>query len=230
MVQQHRYFEVNRDGRDYIVGDVHGEYDRLQAALAKVRFDAAVDRLFCVGDLVDRGPDSAALIALLDEPWCFSVIGNHEMMLLESEDNAQARMAHDLNGGDWFYRLTPFEQARIRGRVSQACALAFSVDTRWGTLGIIHATAPSDWSTVQEVPLEPGHWDELVWDRTDYRTALSRPELITPVRNAAYVVHGHVSCTNVLRVQNRFWIDTLYRGGHLSLVAIEQLPDWPQGA
>lgn len=49
---------ANRRGRDIAVGDVHGHFQRLQQALDAVGFDPAIDRLFSVGDLVDRGPDS----------------------------------------------------------------------------------------------------------------------------------------------------------------------------
>ncbi|MCA4078770.1 metallophosphoesterase, partial [Pseudomonas kurunegalensis] len=53
-------FAANRAGRDFAVGDIHGHFTRLQAALDSAGFDPAIDRLFSVGDLVDRGPDSLA--------------------------------------------------------------------------------------------------------------------------------------------------------------------------
>ena len=49
-------------GNDYIVGDIHGCYDELQSLLKFVNFNKNVDRLFCVGDLVHRGPKSIAFI------------------------------------------------------------------------------------------------------------------------------------------------------------------------
>lgn len=70
----------NIKGKDYIVGDIHGYYYLLMDALKKINFDPCKDRLFSVGDLVDRGPNVYECLKLLNEPWFFSVKGNHESM------------------------------------------------------------------------------------------------------------------------------------------------------
>lgn len=72
----------NESGRDFIVGDLHGCRSMLDDLLSHVGFDAQQDRLFSVGDLVDRGPDSVACLELLKEPWFFPVLGNHDAMLM----------------------------------------------------------------------------------------------------------------------------------------------------
>lgn len=74
---------TNTEGKDYIVGDLHGCYTLLDRLLSEIKFDLSKDRLFSVGDLVDRGPDSLRCLQLLDEPWFYAVQGNHEEMLLE---------------------------------------------------------------------------------------------------------------------------------------------------
>jgi len=71
---------LNEKGKDYIVGDLHGNYYLLLEALKKINFDPDKDRLFSVGDLVDRGPNVYECLKLLDEPWFFAVKGNHENM------------------------------------------------------------------------------------------------------------------------------------------------------
>jgi hypothetical protein len=68
-------------GRTIIVGDVHGcvdELGRLLDALAP----AAADRVFFVGDLIARGPDSLGVLALYRQVNARSVLGNHESTLL----------------------------------------------------------------------------------------------------------------------------------------------------
>ena len=73
-----RRFAANLVGRDFVVGDLHGAFDLLDAAMDRVGFDPECDRLFGVGDLVDRGPDSARALDLLRKPYVHSVLGNHD--------------------------------------------------------------------------------------------------------------------------------------------------------
>jgi len=73
----------NRTGRDFVLGDLHGTTDLLRALMAHVAFNPDKDRLFSVGDLVDRGEDSPGGLALLLGPWFPAVKGNHEDMMLD---------------------------------------------------------------------------------------------------------------------------------------------------
>lgn len=70
---------ANTRGRDFVVGDLHGCFDELTALLHHVCFDTERDRLFCTGDLTHRGPKGAECLKLLNQPWFFSVLGNHDM-------------------------------------------------------------------------------------------------------------------------------------------------------
>ena len=54
---------ANPAGRDLAAGDVHGHFDTLEQALEQIAFDPVSDRLFSVGDLVDRGPRLEAALA-----------------------------------------------------------------------------------------------------------------------------------------------------------------------
>ena len=78
---------ANIDGRDFVVGDLHGCYDELFALLKHVKFDYKNDRVFSTGDLIDRGPKSEECLQLLSKPWFFSVLGNHEDLLIEKIKN-----------------------------------------------------------------------------------------------------------------------------------------------
>ncbi|TDT44129.1 serine/threonine protein phosphatase 1 [Halospina denitrificans] len=220
---QHRHFRRNQRGRDFVVSDLHGQIDRLEQHLRKQHFKTGEDRLFALGDLIDRGDHSAELIQLLEERWFFSVMGNHELMLLDALSNPRWRPIHEHNGGAWFYRQPAPEKTYQARLLHQHLALAVTVETARGPVGIVHATAPSDWRTIQEVPLEDDQWNELVWDRHDYQQALRSPEMIPPVRHVTRVVHGHVSCEQPISASNRIWIDTLYRGGDITLMPLPAL-------
>lgn len=68
----------------YAVGDIQGCYSPLASLLDTVNFDPAVDTLLCVGDLVNRGPESLKVINLLKslKNQCLTVLGNHDIHLL----------------------------------------------------------------------------------------------------------------------------------------------------
>ena len=58
----HRFFAANPVGVDWVCGDLHGEFEALQPALSGAGFNEAADRLFLLGDTIDRGPESRALL------------------------------------------------------------------------------------------------------------------------------------------------------------------------
>lgn len=99
----YQHFDENTNGRDFIVSDLHGCFDEFHAFLKHISFDPETDRMFCCGDLVDRGPKSLECLSLLQYPWFYSVRGNHEQMMIESlifhKDSSLWRM----NGGEWGY-------------------------------------------------------------------------------------------------------------------------------
>lgn len=68
----------------YLVGDIQGCARQLEAALAQVAFDPQQDELWCVGDIVGRGPNSLQCLQLLRQLGAAVriTLGNHDLNLL----------------------------------------------------------------------------------------------------------------------------------------------------
>jgi bis(5'-nucleosyl)-tetraphosphatase (symmetrical) len=68
----------------YVIGDIQGCYKSLQRLLKSVAFDPASDKLWCVGDLINRGPRSLDTLRFLRDidQSLEIVLGNHDLHFL----------------------------------------------------------------------------------------------------------------------------------------------------
>lgn len=111
-------YPANANGTDFVVGDLHGHRKQLLDELERLGFDPTRDRLFCTGDLIDRGPDSFTTLGLILEPWFYWVRGNHEdelSVFLEYQYGASGgEAAARETGQDWVYRLSEESLAYLR--------------------------------------------------------------------------------------------------------------------
>lgn len=91
------YFSKSPAQRLVFVGDVHGHKKALEDLLAKVAFDRSKgDHLIFTGDLVNKGPDSAGVVALAMELGAHAVRGNHEDRILLTHAAMAAENAVDV--------------------------------------------------------------------------------------------------------------------------------------
>ncbi|NJD26118.1 MAG: symmetrical bis(5'-nucleosyl)-tetraphosphatase [Betaproteobacteria bacterium] len=82
----------------YAIGDIQGCYDSLQRLLGLCRFDPRSDRLWLVGDLVNRGPASLETLRYFRSlgPAALTVLGNHDLyLLMVAEGGAKYRGKDD---------------------------------------------------------------------------------------------------------------------------------------
>ncbi|RVU86164.1 phosphoprotein phosphatase [Leucothrix sargassi] len=205
-----KFFPQNHDGRDFVVGDLHGMFHTLEALLESVEFNSDCDRLFSVGDLVDRGPESQRVVEFLEKPWFHAIQGNHEQLLLQSELSESIYDAWTKRaGGKWWVTLSDSERAKIIENISQL-PLAFQVSTQAGEVGIIHADIPIGLSW-QEFIKQLQHSEELQqhaqWSRIRHRH-VTASETIPKIDGIDMVVVGHSIVNEPLHTANIYYIDT----------------------
>jgi serine/threonine protein phosphatase 1 len=74
--------------RRIIIGDVHGHYDGLMMLFEAIAPGAA-DEIYFLGDLIDRGPQSAQVIEFVRHGNYPCVLGNHEQLMMDAFPNGR---------------------------------------------------------------------------------------------------------------------------------------------
>lgn len=216
-------FAANQQGRDYAVGDIHGHFDRVQEQLSSIGFNPKVDRLFSVGDLVDRGPQCPQVLHWLEQPWFHAVQGNHEALAVTHVsggwlDYGQYRAA----GGGWFLDLPPGEQARFAERFARM-PLALEVETPAGLIGMLHADCPcASWSEMCEHLL--GQTPRQLKEYCQWSRHRLQVEDQTPIKGLRALIVGHTPLHEVKVLGNIWHIDTGgWSRGRFSVLALDSL-------
>jgi len=218
--------------RWYAVGDVHGRLDLFEALIEAIERDdsqgpAADTTIVLLGDLVDRGPDSAGVVSRARR-WQAQrrvrvLAGNHEEMFLYALDDI-AVLRHFLRHGgrqtalsygiprDEYDRATMEElqgmlKAALPDEDRQFLASAKNYLVAGDYLFVHAGIAP-------QVPLEEQQEHHLRWIR--------EPFLDHAEPHDHFVVHGHTITETVDARSNRIGIDTgAYRSGCLTALALE---------
>ena len=226
--------------RVYAVGDVHGRLDLLQELLADVEADDAArpparTGLVFVGDLIDRGPDSAGVVRLVrelaggDRFRVRLVKGNHEEMLLHAAGGSAraARLFMEVGGDATLRSYGIADEEADRGGYADLADLMrerLPLDdldfldrgedmVRVGGYLFVHAGVRPG------VPLDGQDPADLRWIRREFLE--SRRD------HGAVVVHGHTPADAVEERPNRINIDTgAYATGRLTAIGLEGDRRW----
>lgn len=198
--------DMNQFGRDFVVGDIHGCFNKLSAELERLEFNCDIDRLFSVGDLVDRGPESEMVLEWLTRSWFYAVRGNHEQMALDYLVGDLDCNGYQKNGGAWFIDLNPMKQNQIAAQFDML-PVVLEVKTPSGLVGIVHGDCPFE------------SWNELTAE-LDGKDALrivdtclySRERITTMddsgVTGVAKIFVGHTPVLRPISLGNVHYIDT----------------------
>lgn len=235
----HGHFSVPEGRRVYAIGDIHGRDDLFADIIGRIKADDAArspaeTTLILLGDLIDRGPWSAAVveraIALRKEiPDTRLLIGNHEECFLAALGGSVGRLRYFMRiGGEATIRSywnddASFADASFE-EVAERLPLLVPADhvaylgsgediIEIGDYIFVHAGIRPG------VPLEKQSLADLRWIRDEFLDNLSD--------HGKMVVHGH-SVTNEPDEQvNRIGVDVgAFRSGTLAAVGLEGDRRW----
>jgi len=226
--------------RVYAIGDIHGRIDLLDQLLRKLDADdeargPADTVLIFLGDLVDRGPDSAEVVERLmgvkaNHPGTRVLMGNHEEVFLQAaRDGSVGALRYCLRIGgeatvksygvtETEYRDASMEElaAMLQARVPAAhldFLESFEDMIVVGDYVFVHAGVHPD------APLAQQKINDLRWIRGDFLNFRGRLEKI--------VVHGHSISDEVEVRQHRIGLDTgAYSSGVLTAMGFEGGTRW----
>jgi serine/threonine protein phosphatase 1 len=214
--------------RVYAIGDVHGCLDRLVALHELIAEDIAarpVERttLVHLGDLVDRGSDSAQVVDwLINQPpvpadVIVNLMGNHEHMMLAAlaGTDKEAPDQWMMNGGadsllSWgISRTVPATEWAARIPLAHLLFLRYlAINHRIGPYLFVHAGIRPGVALEQQSRLD------MLWIR--------EPFLSSRADHGVVVVHGHTPKREPVVQPNRIAIDTgAVLGGALTCVVLE---------
>ena len=132
---------LNEVGRDFVIGDLHGQLDLLHAFMDHVKFSNAFDRIISVGDLVDRGESNLECLQLLDESWFHCVKGNHEQLLEDFLTSGPTGIWWFQNGGIWWNNMDVLGRDEVNRLlpIVQELPWVITVPTKDGRFHVVHA-------------------------------------------------------------------------------------------
>jgi serine/threonine protein phosphatase 1 len=174
----------NENGCDWFVGDIHGTFSKLEAILKKSGFDFSKDRLFSVGDLLDRGVESHMALEWLKQPWFYAIRGNHEDMYMtwraykNGEYNDFNMEWYEKNGGGWVKDLGHSMHQKIEDQVAQLPYLITILDKEGNPeIGLLHGEMPDTltWSQLNQHKVLKEYLDQVLWSR-DRLLSIMYPE------------------------------------------------------
>lgn len=225
--------------RVYAVGDIHGRLDLLDALLLEIDADDALrppaqTHLIFLGDLIDRGPQSAGVVDRVmqlsrSHPRVGLLMGNHEEVFLRAlEGDARATkllariggratmMSYGIAQRD--YELLDYADltALLKARVPEDHVdflRSFEDHIAIGDYTFVHAGIRPG------VPLEAQRASDLRWIRDEF--------LEHRGSHGTMIVHGHSITEDVDRQVNRIGIDTgAFATGRLTAIGLEGEESW----
>lgn len=207
----------------YFVGDIHGQYDLYKRSLDNFGITED-DVVISVGDLIDRGPKTAAtLFEFLFEQNRYAIMGNHEFMCIAAEKDKSWNNIWYNNGGKEFSNEVGKTGLKFFRDYLAQLPFVIEVHHRGKVLGVSHAAVPlryHDWNSFC-TDVKSGSndiLDGIHWSTDTFKYCNKNNVQMAPrISGVDYVFSGHTSVTDPLVYGNRVWIDSMYLSGELTV-------------
>ncbi len=197
----------------YVISDLHGQYKMLEKLLEKAAFSAE-DKLYVIGDAIDRGPDGIKILQLImNTPNMELLLGNHEFMMLNSValDGSASNDYHKLpgrNADSWIHRnggnktYFRYRRLKIEQRLEllewlSTRSLSTLVEVNGVSYVLTHSYFDKDKFDVQYKDIDYQEVRNIVWN-TPFRRDLYVPESDYVAYAPWKFVVGHVPVCRVL--------------------------------
>ncbi|XXD09157.1 protein-serine/threonine phosphatase [Klebsiella sp. R445] len=201
----------------WVVGDLHGCFSLLMARLRHLKFDPYQDLLISVGDLIDRGPQSAKCLGLLRCHWFLAVRGNHEQMALDAQEQGE-QMLWMMNGGQWYQASSRAERQQVDALFVCCRQLPSIVELNCGTTR--HIVAHADYPAQRYRWQQPVDEQQVLWNRQRLTDHLAGRH--GAIDGADHFWFGHTPLQQRYDSDNQHYIDTgAVFGGELTLVQLQ---------
>lgn len=201
-----KHFEQNLVGRDFVVGDMHGCLSQFERLLEEIKFDRELDRVFSVGDLVDRGPDSFGCLKLIRESWFHTVFGNHEDLMISSYLGHSNGHTHRVNGGGWMYDGSFVENEEFKQLMQLILDLPYVITVGSGEtrFNVLHAETTNTDEGLDNGNFGPREIDRMLWGRRRISFE-KRHQKFDQGLSITYV--GHTVTENICRIGSLVIVD-----------------------
>lgn len=210
------------DGSDYrnifVVGDIHGCYNRLMSQLSELKFDQIKDLVVSVGDLIDRGPQSLLCLELINEEWFRCVRGNHEQMAIDTLINKSDGRLWFHNGGDWFQHLDGDQQMYAGDLIRESAKLPLFIELQTSNQKVViaHADYPDNAYEFGKSVNE----EDAIWSRDRFNNIVDGYG--AEITGADQFYFGHTPIQRHAKAWNQNYIDTgAVFGGMLTIVQVQ---------
>lgn len=226
-------------GKSYVISDIHGQYDMLVDVLKKIQLKDT-DKLYILGDVLDRGPHPIKTMEkLMKMPNCIFISGNHELMALEcltflakdiadiSLDELDDAMVDSLVTWQYNGSKTTIEEFRALDKDSRQKIIDFIKEASIYEEIFVeqkkYLLAHTFGNFSPQKSMEDYSLRDFMWVCADYDTTYFNDIYVVTGHTPTQMIKGNLNPGYIYRHNNHIAIDcgAHYPGGRLAAICLD---------